>query len=841
MRQLGQDLRYGLRQLARSPGFTAAAVLTLALGIGANTAAFTLFYGMLLRPLPVAAPDQLYRLGDTYTCCGYQGLSNSGDEVLFSYENYLYLKKSISEFEGLSAVEAGPELRSVKRSGDDPRSLVVAMVSGDYFQTFGVRAFSGRLLGEADDRPGAEHVAVLNYAAWKADFHSDPKIVGTTVLIQSVPFRVSGIAQRDFFGERVTDRVPVFWVPLSSEAAFRGPASALHHADFEWLWVVGRVRRGTDIGPLESKLTAETRRWLATVVDRLEPLDRAKIDRQHIVLTRVASGIQSQVGDYRSGLKLLVILSSVVLLVACANIANLLLARGIARRDTLAIRMALGASRGRLLRQIFTESLLLSAIGGVVALGVAYGGTHVTLLLGFPEATTLPVPAAPSLPVLGFAFLISIVTGLLFATAPARLSMLAEPAQAMGGFLHSTRGLSPWPQKTLLGLQAALCLVLLTVASLATRSLLNLAHQPMGFDPTNVIVLQFKPSNSSYPANRWRELYLKMESLFSSLGGVGSAGLVTTVPFNGNEISDCVLVEVPGQDGRLTDSPVQCGVARNEATAAYFEAMGIKISQGRNFAARDTETSDQVAIVSESFAKRFFPNQNPLGRRFERSPKHSSNTWMIVGVVPDIKIEADGTALPTYYTASTQWMQEGLPIYLFSVVLRFNHPVKDPDSMLRHTMARVDPILPIDSLQPMEALIGSTLSQQRVTAWLSIVFGVIAVALALVGLYGVTTYVVLQRTHEIGIRMALGSSRSDVIRVVLRGVLLPVGVGLILGIVCSLLAGYAMRSLLYQVAWYEPVGLSTAAVLLALCAIAAGLVPARRAASIQPMQALRVE
>jgi macrolide transport system ATP-binding/permease protein len=838
MRQLRQDIRYGFRQLLRSPGFTATAITTLALGIGANTAVFTLLYGLLLRPLPVSAPDELYRLGDTFTCCSYTGLTRDGDFDIFSYGNYLHLRKAIPEFQGLAAIEAGPPLRSVKRGRDTPRSLIVAEVSGNYFQTYGVTAFLGKLFEDADDQPNAEHVAVINYDAWKTEFSGDPGIVGTKILIQSTPFRVIGIAQRGFFGERVTDRSPAFWVPLASEAPFH--TIRLPMDDIEWLWLVVRLRPGTDIGTLQSKTSDETRRWLTSLSD-LSPRYKARIPQQHVVLTQVATGIQNQVSGYRPGLKLLLILSSVALLIACANIANLLLARGTARRDYLAIRMALGASRGRIIRQIFTENLLLSCIGGIVALAFAFAGSYVTLLLGFPEATTLPVPATPSIPVLGFAFLVSVLTGLLFAAAPARLSMLAEPAQVMRGSLHFTRGLSQLPQKGLLFLQAALCVVLLTVAILATRSLFNLTHQPLGFDPTNRYVLEFDPLSSSYPADRLPELYAKMESRFSQLGGVVSAGLVANVPFDGNENSACILIKMAAPDGRLTDSAVQCGVAENQANAPYFDAMGIGILRGRNFSPQDVPTSTPVAIVSQSFAKRFFPNQNPLGRHFERSREGSSHTWEIVGVFPDIKIGADYTELPTYYVAGTQPNLDHEPIYMGWVVLHSNHPLDDADGMLRRTMSRVDPDLPVSSLHTMDAMIGNTLSQQRVTAWVSIVFGILAVGLATVGLYGVATYIVVQRTHEIGIRMALGSTRWGVINLVLRSVLVPVALGLGFGIPCSLLAGYGMKSLLYRIPWYDPFGLIAALLLLAVCAVAAGVIPARRAASIQPMQTLRVE
>ena len=841
MSQAVHDFCHTFRQLLRSPGFTFTAIITLAFGIGANTAAFTLLYGLLFRPLPVPAPDQLYRLGDTYTCCGYSDLSSSGDQDIFSYENYLHLKNHIPQFQELAAIQSGPDTKSVKRGTNTPRTLVVAEVSGNYFETHGVAPFLGKLLSDTDDQRGAAQVAVLNYAAWKTEFNGDPAVLGTTVLIQSKPFRIIGIAQRGFFGERVTDHPPAFWVPLASDTVFSGPNSLLRKPTLNWLWLVGRIQPGANIKTLQDSISAESRRWLMSIPEIATSSEKVKIPKQHVILAPVQNGIQDMVSSYRPGLNLLLTLSSVVLLIACANIANLLLVRGISRRGDLAIRLALGAPRRRVIRQIFAESLLLSCVGGIVALAVACAGSYLTLKLGFPQATTLPISASPSLPTLGFAFLVSLFTGLLFGAAPARLSMFADPTQVIRGSLHTVRGLSQLPQKALLVAQAALSLVLLTVAILATRSLLKLTHQPMGFDPTNRYVLSFNPSSSSFPKDRWPELYSQLELGFRRLGGAANVGLVTNIPFGGNEISDCIFVKLLSPERQLVDSPVQCGVAINHANAAYFETMGIRIVQGRNFSPQDGPTSPPVAIVSRTFAQRFFPRQNPLGRHFERSPKESSPTWEIVGVFPDLKIEADSAALPTYYTASSQSSREHESESLTSVVLHFKQTPEDADGMLRRTMARVDPNLPVTSLFTMESLIGDTLSQQRVTAWLSIAFGVLAIALASVGLYGVATYIVIQRTHEIGIRMALGSTRLGAISLILRDVLKPVSLGLALGIPCSLLAGYTIKGLLYQLPWYEPIGLITAALLLAFCAIAAGLIPASRAAAIQPMQALRVE
>src|SRR5580658_4665478 len=486
---LAQDVHYALRQLRKSLGFTLTVVITLALGIGANTAIFTLVQGILLRSLPVNDPSRLYRIGDKDDCCYYDSFQNDdGDFDLLSYDLYLHFKQSAPEFEQLAAVEAGGSGFSVRYGSSPAKSLHSEYVSGNYFSTLGVGAYAGRPLIESDDNPGAAPALVLNYQTWQADFAGDPRIVGATVYLDTHPFTVAGIAPPGFFGDRIASRPPEIWLPLGTEATIDGPNSALRQNDTTWLYALGRLRPGVNRDVLQTKLSGALRQWLITRTAYTEHGGSALIPRQHVVLAPAGGGVQKLQLQIGKSLRMLMILSSVVLLIACANIANLLLARGTTRRAEVAVRMALGAARKRLIRQILTESVLLSIMGAVAGLAVASGLSRMILSLAFPEARNMPVEASPSWPVLGFAFLVSLLTGVIFGTAPAWLSSHAQPAEALRG-VNRTNGLgvdhSSLPQRVLVVLQVALSVVLLAGAFLMTRSIGNLEHQNFGFSTIN--------------------------------------------------------------------------------------------------------------------------------------------------------------------------------------------------------------------------------------------------------------------------------------------------------------------------------------------------------------------
>ena len=849
MNTLLQDIRYSLRQLRKSPGFTLTAVLTLALGIGANTAIFTLVHGILLRSLPVSDPAQLYRIGDTDDCCVNGGFNSpAGDFAIFSYDLYEVLRNAAPEFEQLAAVQAGQNSYYVRRGEAEPRNLRIEYITGNYFSTLGVGPYLGRSITSNDDKPGAPPAVELSYASWQGDFAGDASIVGSTIFIQTHPFTVAGIAPPGFFGDRVTDNPPAVWIPLNNEPMVEGTNSILHHADTNWLYPIGRLHPGANVAALNSKLSATLRQFLSTRPIYVEYGAQSEIPKQHVVLAPGGGGIQNLQQETHQGLNMLMILSTVVLLIACANIANLLLARGTSRRADIAVRMAMGAARTRLIRLMFTESVLLACIGGLAGLAIAYAGSHTILTLAFPNARNMPIQASPSLPVLGFAFLISLVTGILFGIAPAWLSSHAQPAEVLRGQNRSTRDRSSAPQKALVIFQAALSVVLLAGAILMTRSLGNLQNQDFGIQTANRYVFHLDPAGAGYNVERLPALYRQIDDRFSALPGVKSVALAMYSPLEGDNWSEGVFVQ--GHPAPRAND--ESWATWDRVSPSFLDTIGVPVLRGRGLTEQDTAGTQPVAVVNQAFVKRFFPNEDPIGKHFGvGSPKYSG-AFEIVGVIPDFKMnnpreEARRLFLRplsqqfTAYTDVVDTTGESRSMYIDAVILCFNGPQQEVEQTVRRTLASIDPNLTITNLRPYDVQVADNFNQERLIAQLSMLFGILALILACVGLYGVMSYFVARRTGEIGIRMALGATRSSVVLMVLRGEVWQILIGLAIGIPASLYAGYLMKSLLFGVVSYDPFALAGAPLLLVLSSAAAAIVPARRAASIEPMQALRSE
>jgi len=852
MNLLLQDIRYALRQLRRSPAFTLTAVITLALGIGANTAIFTLVHGILLRSLPVTDPARLYRIGDTEDCCvegGFPGnAGDNGDFSIFSFDLYQHLQSSAPEFEQLAAVQAGEWHWSVRRGNALAKSLRGEFVSGNYFSTLGTGAYAGRIFADSDDQPASAPATVLSYKAWQGEYAADPSIVGSTIFIQARPFTVIGIAPPGFFGDRVSDSPPDFWVPLQTEPYVRGDTAILHHPESHWLYAIGRVRPATNIGALQTKLTVALRQWLYT-----RPLLTANggssiIPKQHVLLTPAGGGIRNLQQETGKGLEMLMILSSVVLLIACANIANLLLARATTRRADIAVRTALGANRGIILRQILTESVLLSCIGGLAGLAVAYAGSRTILALAFPDAHTLTIDASPSLPVLGFAFLVSLLTGILFGAGPAWLSSHAQPAEALRGVNRSTRDRSSLPQKALVVFQASLSVVLLAGAILMTRSLVNLEHQNFGVATADRYVVHLDPAGAGYTGQRLPALYREVEDRFSALPGMANVSLAMYSPLEGDNWGECVIPQ-----GHPAPRPNDnCGSTWDRVGIHFLDSIGVPIVRGRGFTEQDTATSPQVAVVNEAFVKKFFPNQDPVGQHFGIDFPQYSGSFEIVGVFADFKMNNPRDPVhPVFLRSLTQPFAgykeadlistETNSMFMQAMVLDFNAPQANADALIRHTLASIDPNLTVMDLRSFSAQVAGNFNGERLIAQLCSLFGILALLLASIGLYGVMSYFVARRTSEIGIRMALGATRASVVSLVLRGALWQVLIGLALGVPAALFAGHLMAGMLFGVGGFDPLALCGSVFALSLCASAASYIPARRAASIEPMQALRSE
>jgi predicted permease len=629
-----QDLRFAIRHLLTSPSFSITVVLTIALGIGANTAIFTLLHNVLMKSLPVVDPKTLYRVGDKDDCCVNGGfLNDDGDFDLFSYPLYKHIQETSPEFEQLAAMQSGQDTFTVRRGSEPAKSERSEFVSGNYFMTFGIGAFAGRPLTPNDDVTGAAPAAMMSYQAWQSDYGSDPRVVGSTFYVQGQPVTVVGITPRGFFGDRIRERPPDFWMPLAIEPVINRDNSILRIQEANWLYLIGRVRPGVGIGALQGRISTNLRNWLSTIPGYTQNGGSTVIPKQHVVITPGGGGIQNLQQDTSKQLYLLMAISGLVLLVACANVANLLLARGTTRRADTSIRMALGAARSRLIRQMLTESILLSCAGGIVGLGVAYAGTRTILALAFPDSPQLPIDATPSLPVLGFAFLLSLVTGVIFGTVPAWITSHSDPAEALRGVNRTTRDRASMPQKWLIVFQAALSLILLVGAGMLTKSLRNMQHQDFGIQTANRYVVHFDPSGAGYTTARLPELYQKLEQQFGALPGMHRVGLALYSPLEGNNWGEGVRVE-----GRPAPGPNdEIGSSWDRVNPQFFESVGQPVIRGRGFTDADTATSQMVAVVNQAFVKKFFPKEDPIGRHFGIFDQKYAGAFEIVGIVADAK------------------------------------------------------------------------------------------------------------------------------------------------------------------------------------------------------------
>jgi predicted permease len=843
------DLKLALRQFRKSPGFAATVILTISLGIGANVAIFTLVHAILLKSLPVANPATLYRIGDQDDCCvngGFEG--DNGDFDLFSYELYRHFQDNTPEFEQLAAFQSGHNTMNVRAGAATAKAETGEYVSGNYFTTFGLGAYAGRVLVPSDDAPGATPVAVLSYQAWEVNHAADPSVIGSTFYIQNQPFTIVGVAPPGFFGDRIDSNPPALWIPLNDEPLIEHETSILKQPDTNWLYVLGRVKPGTNPGSLQSKVSNELRLWMYTQPAYTTRGNETQIPKQHVVIVPGGAGVENLQQETSKGLYLLMTISGLVLLVACANIANLLLAKSATRRAQTSISMALGASRRRLIRQMLVESLLLGSAGGVIGIAVAYAGARMILTLAFPDSPDLPIHASPSLAVLGFAFALSLLTGLIFGIVPAWISSHSDPAEALRGVNRSTRDRASLPQKSLIVLQAALSLVLLVGAGLLTQSLRNLEHQDFGIATANRYVFHFDPAGAGYTAATIPAANERLEREFSALPGVQSVGLALYSTLEGNNWGEGVVIE-----GRPAPGPeAHNGSSWDRVSPHFFETVGQAVLRGRGFTDQDTATSRMVSVVNQAFVKKFFPSEDPMGHHFGTNGPGSASNYEIVGIVADAKYNNPRDPVrPMYFRPMTQLNTtltersaitgETRSIFPNSITLRYAGDAASLEPLIRRTLANINPNLTIIDFHTLDYQVAGNFTQERLISRLTSLFGLLALVLASVGLYGITAYSVARRTSEIGLRMALGANRGNVVALVLRGASWQVGLGLAIGIPAALLGGHFMATQLYGVSTYDPLTLAAAVLILSVFAAIAGFIPARRAASIEPMKALRTE
>jgi len=844
--QLLDDVRYAIRQFVHAPGFSATAVLTLSLGIGATTAIFTLVHAVLLRSLPVVKPSELVRVGDHEDCCVNGGLHENWS--LFSYENYKKFRDETRGFSELAAFQAGRTLMGVRRAATSQpaESLRSQYVSGNYFSMFGLRAYAGRAFTQDDDRKGAEPVVMMSYATWQQKYGGDPSVVGSSFIFNGQPFTVIGIAPPGFYGDRM-EGAPAFWLPINAEAQIEGSTNLIQFGGAAWLDVLGRLAPGADTKAIEAQMQVELKQFLMTPESQLDAGDRTLIPKQTLHLAPGGAGVQNMRDEYESGLHLLMWISGFVLLIACANVANLMLVRATSRRQHTAVQTALGAPRSRQITQVLTESTVLSLFGGIVGVGVAFACTRLILHLAFPERE-IAISATPSLPVLAFTFFVSLLTGIVFGVAPAWMTAHADPADALRGAHRATAQASGWTQKSLVIIQTALSVVLLCAAGLLTETLRNQQHQDFGFDVRNRYLLQIDPSMAGYKAEQLPAFYRQLHENFMAIPGVKLVSFALYTPMQGDNWGETVYI-----DGQAPPPP---GSNQNESSwlrvgEGYFDGIGTKIIRGRAINAQDTATTRNVAVVNQTFAKKFFGNEDPIGKHFGDLEAKYAGAYEIVGVTEDTQYWSPTHRIrPTFFLADTQRMVYEDPRerafeesnhFLNSAVLVTEGNIPGLEPQVRRALASVNPDLAIVDFRSFAAQVDGNFTQNVMLARLTSLFGFLALVLASIGLYGVTAYSVERRTSEIGIRMALGADRLNVLKLVVRGAFAQTCIGLLIGIPASILAGYGMSAKLFGVKPYAPNILLLTIGVLSVAAAIATLMPARKAAILEPIRALRTE
>jgi predicted permease len=836
-----KDLKFGARTLGKNPGFTAVAALTLALGIGANTAIFSFVNAVLLRPLPVAEPERLvYVFGGT----------RANPYNVSSYPDYVDYRDRNQVFSDLIAYS--PITLSLT-SDDQADSISGLIVTGNYFDALGVRAARGRtFLPEEDTTPGGHSVAVISHRLWQDRFAGDPQVTSRRLLLNGQPFTIVGVAPAGFDGAEAGQTNDIY-VPMAMQALVRPPRAGysgemnpdlLSRRGPRWLNMVGRLKPG---------VTAEqAQAAIATLAAQLAAAYPDTNGEQTATVSPVSKGDPEQRGTLLSVAGLLLAVVGLVLLIACANVANLMLARATSRRKEISIRLALGASRGRLVRQLLTESVLLALTGGVGGLLLAVWLVNAMRTYS-PPGNFFPVAFDFSLDktVLGFTLLLSVLTGLVFGIAPALqaskpdlvAALKDETALLMGARGRGARRFSL--RNLLVVAQVALSLVLLISAGLFLRSLQQAQSIDPGFEPEHVLTMPLNINLLRYTKAQGQEFYRRTLERVAALPGVESATLTRTPPLSGASRQSSVMVAGQEAPDRASSSESTGGggedVANNVTLTSpvaldYFRTLDIPVLRGRDFNAQDREGAPGVAIVNETFAKRYFPGRDPIGQRV--SLGGSQGPWLeVVGLARDSKYITLGEApAPFLYQPLAQRHETGMVL----LVRAGGDPSRLVPAVRREVQA-IEPNLPLKNARTMSEMLSTSLFPARAGAVLLGAFGLLALVLASVGLYGVMSYSVTRRTREIGIRMALGARGGDVLRLVLRESMALVAVGMLLGLTAAFAATRLLAGFLYGVSPTDPAAFAGIVVLLALVALAASLVPARRAAKVDPLVAFRYE
>ena len=825
--RIWSDLRYGARLLRMNPGFAVVAILSLALGIGANTTIFQLLDAVRLRTLPVKAPQQLatVRIVNSPHCCvGDHYSSNAA--LTDGLWNLLR-----DQQQAFSEIAAWAPARHNLGQGGEARYAYTLMVSGDFFHVLGVQPLLGRLISSADDYRGCgAQGAVLSYPFWQRQFGGRPEVLGSKLTLNGHPFQIIGVAPASFYGVEVGQKFDVA-IAICSEPVFSTKGSLMDSPVSWWIATVGRLKPGWTLQRASAQLDAISPGiFAATVPGEYDAIQKKDYLSFHLGAEPAATGFSGLRRDYEDPLWLLLALSGLVLLIACANLANLMLARASVRQREMALRLTLGASRSRLIRQLLAESLLLAALGTLAGALLAQILSPVLVAFLSTQQNRIFVELTPDWRVLGFAAALAILTCILFGLIPAIQASRTEPGAVMKA---SGRGATAGRdrflfRRALVVSQVALSLVLLIGAFLFVRTFRNLLALNAGFQQDHILIADYDFSPLKLPRDSQMAYKRELITRMQAVAGVSSAAETLIVPMSHTGWDD--NIDIPNGAQRED-------VTFNRISAGYFRTMETPLLAGRDFNQTDTPKAPRIAIVNEAFARKYFGRASPLGRIFHDAGK-PDQTYQVVGLVKDTKyyeLREDPVAI-----VFVSFTQANGPGENSTLMIRSDEPLLPLISSIKHAAKDMNPALVLN-FSVLKTQIREGLLRERLMATLSGFFGVLATILAMVGLYGVISYMVIRRRNEIGVRMALGANRSNILLMVLREAAILLGLGLVVGTGLALAAGTAAASMLYGLKPRDPLTLGAAVAGMTVVALVASLLPAQRAATVHPMAALREE
>jgi predicted permease len=839
METLWQDIRYGARVLAKAPAFTTVAVLTLALGIGANTAIFTLINAVMLKMLPVKNVKELAVVGDPAAAHSTSHGTPRAD--LYSYPLYKELHDRNNVFQDMMASAELHQVRVARTTGQSVSDDVLGvLVTGNYFTLLGVNAFAGRTLYPTDDTVrGGNPVAVISYSFWRGKFNSDPSVIGTTVRANGYPLAVVGVMPPGFHGQVVGD-VQEMWIPISMQEQVIPGRKFLDDVETSWLTVMGRLKPGVSLEQAKANLNVIFKQLLTSDYGAKIGQDSVKeVSKRTIEVSRGDRGLSALRGAFAKPLYLLMGIVGLVLLIACVNVANLLLARAATRQREVAVRIAMGARPARVIRQLLTESVLVSLLGGALGLLFAFWGTRLLLRVAKLQLDQTGLQIQPDIRVLLFTLTVCVITGMLFGIVPALRALHVEvnatlKDSAPGSVGGGKRGWQ-WG-KVLVAGQVALSLLVLFAAGLLVRSLQHLRNLDVGFSHDHILMVSVDPLTAGYDSPE-KDVAVERElrTRLSQLPGVNGVGTSHIGLFSGSACDTDIGFEGSTRPVQDDDTSFCDHIGPN-----YLSTLRIPIVLGREILESDTATSPRIAVVNEKFVQKFFPNQNPLGRHFWwNDEKGRKQPFEIVGVVGNI-IDKDlkDKIEPQHYLPLSQLSQ---PVQMLRFAVRTD---RDPETMsdsARNAIKEFNSEMPINSIRTLDRLMDSTIYNEIIIAKLSTFFGVLALVLASIGLYGVMSYTIASRTRELGVRIALGAQRTNVLGMVMKEAMLLVIIGLGVGIPAALAASRVIHSMLYGLTPHDPAAMAIVVLLLCIVAAIAGFIPARRATKVDPIVALRYE